>query len=510
MIDSLRAKEHLGFKDIDVCFKSGLVVFTGASGSGKSVFFSALLSVFGFCSNDALMIEATTDNMLNLDEFGIENEEINVFKTLKQKSIRYFLNSNQISQKNAKQISQNFISYLSLKDMNEFENDSIIDLIDLYIGKEDITHIRKVEDFNDIYLHFLQIKNSLLKIESEEKKIGELKEFAKFEIEKIESISPKVGEYEELMNIKKKLSKKDKILSALGEASTIFEYENAVNTALDLMDKKNELFDEMMNSLRVTFEEEKEKLDEFDENEIENVLDRIEKISALKNRFGSIEECLEHLQKRRDELARYENISFEKKELEREFFEIENRLNSSLEYLSAMRQKSIKPIEDRINSYLKELFLEKLSLHTNSCELNKNGNLEFSISLNNTDIKKISSGEYSRLRLAFIAFRNELKTDDGILVLDEVDSNLSGKESMSVANILKKISKNYQIFAISHHPQLSSVADQHFYVCKKNEESFIKELNEEERIEELSRMISGVEINEKAREFARDLRKNSI
>lgn len=509
MIESLRAKEHLSFKSIDVNFSDGLIVFTGASGSGKSVFFSALLSVFGFFPNDALMIEASVNNKLNLDEFGIEDEEVNIFKTLKHKSVRYFINSNQVSQKNVKQISQNFISYLSLKDMNEFDSSSIINLIDLYISKENTLHVKKISEFSEIYLNYQNLKNSLLKIENEEKKIVELKEFAKFEIEKIESISPKIGEYEELMDIKKKLSKKDKILNALSEAAAIFESESAVNLALDLMDKKSEVFDEAMNFLKTTFEEEKDKLNELDDNEIEEVLDRIEKLSLLKNRFGSIENAIEHLQKRKDELAYYENISFEKKELEKEFFEIENRLKISLEYLSSERKKVINKVEEKLNGYLKELFLENLSLHVKNCELNKDGNLEFSISLNNTDIKKISSGEYSRLRLAFIALKNELKSDEGILILDEVDSNLSGKESMSVANVLKKISKNYQIFAISHHPQLSSVANQHFYIYKNNDDSFIKELNEEERVEELSRMISGEKINEKAREFAKELRKSN-
>ena len=506
MIESLRAKEHLGFKEINVDFKDGLIVFTGASGSGKSVFFNALLSVFGFCSNDALSIEAAINNDIDSTEFGIENEEINIFKSLKQKSIRYFVNSNQISQKNVKQIAQKFISYLSLKDNDDFESSSLIELIDMSICKKDSSYIKKVEEFLEIYTHFLSVKNSLLEIETKEKKVEELKEFAKFDIEKIENISPKIGEDEELMEMKKRLSKKDKILNALHEACVVFESENAVNLALDLLDKKSELFDETMNFLRTIFEEEKDKLNELEDIDVEMILDRIEKISSLKNRFGSIEKTLEHLQKRKEELIYYENISFEKKELQKEFLLIEEKLKASLKIISNLRKKEMKTVEEKLNNYLKELFLENLSLHAKECEVNKNGDLEFSISLNNTDIKKISSGEYNRLRLAFIALKNELKTSNGILILDEIDSNLSGKESMSVANILKKISKNYQIFAISHHPQLSSVADQHFNIFRKNEESFIKELNEDERIEELSRMISGVKINEKAREFAKELR----
>lgn len=510
MIESLRAKEHLTFKNIDVTFNNGLIVFTGASGSGKSVFFSALLSVFGFVSNDATMLEASVDNVLNIDEFGIENDEINIFKSLKQKSVRYYINTNQISQKNLKQISQRFISYLSIRDSDEFDSSSIINLIDMFIEKDTPSHIEIVKEFKDDFDEFTKVRDTLLEIENKEKKVEELKEFAKFEIEKIEEISPKIGEDIELMEFKKRLSKKDKILSALDEASNIFESESAVSSALELLDEKSELFDETMNFLRALFENERDKLDELDEVDIENVLDRIEKISSLKNRFGTIEECLTHLEKRKDELKHYENITFEKNELQKKFIEISNKLRLSTSKLSNKRLKALKPLTQRLNYYAKELYLEDIFINSEKCEISKDADIKYSIVLNNTDIKKISSGEYNRLRLAFIALKNELKSSDGILILDEVDSNLSGKESMSVANILKKISKNYQIFAISHHPQLSSVANQHFSIYKQGDESFIKELNEDERIEELSRMISGESINNKAREFAKELRKSNL
>ena len=91
------------------------------------------------------------------------------------------------------------------------------------------------------------------------------------------------------------------------------------------------------------------------------------------------------------------------------------------------------------------------------------------VNLGKVDLKKISSGEYNRLRLAFLATHNEfLLSSGGVLILDEIDANLSGKEAMSVANVLKALSEKYQIFAISHQPQLSSRANQHILVFKDN------------------------------------------
>ncbi|EOH9693308.1 hypothetical protein ACME3E_001218, partial [Campylobacter jejuni] len=133
------------------------------------------------------------------------------------------------------------------------------------------------------------------------------------------------------------------------------------------------------------------------------------------------------------------------------------------------------------------------------------------ISSDNKEIhlKNLSSGELNRLRLAFIATEcNILNAGKGILFLDEIDANLSGKEAMSIAKVLEELSKFYQIFAISHLPQLSSKAHNHFLVEKNGEESKVKKLDQEERIKELARMVSGELVSDEAIEFAKTLFKN--
>ncbi len=94
---------------------------------------------------------------------------------------------------------------------------------------------------------------------------------------------------------------------------------------------------------------------------------------------------------------------------------------------------------------------------------------------------------------------------NGVLFLDEIDANLSGKESSAIATVLTQLAKSYQIFAISHQPQLTSSANQHFLVDKINQKSKVKVLNKEERINEISRMISGEDITKEALEFAKNL-----
>jgi len=223
-------------------------------------------------------------------------------------------------------------------------------------------------------------------------------------------------------------------------------------------------------------------------------------------RYGGEEEALQTLKMRKAELARYENISFEKSELERKFKQEGVAVNALADKISQARAANLKELEALINSFLKELYMSEISLKINSKTLDAAGRDEVNLSLNETALKNLSSGELNRLRLAFIASESKITGGgEGVIILDEIDANLSGKEAMSIANVLLNLAEFYQIFAISHQPQLSSKANAHFLVEKRGEISNVRELKSEERVSELARMISGERITEEAINFARQL-----
>ena len=132
---------------------------------------------------------------------------------------------------------------------------------------------------------------------------------------------------------------------------------------------------------------------------------------------------------------------------------------------------------------------------------------EAKIIVNGVNIDTISTGEFNRLRLAMLGAKLNYIQDKKILFLDEIDANLSGEESMSVAEVLKLLSKKYQIFAISHQPQLASIANKHFFVSKKGNKSIIEELDLDKRVKEIARIIGGKEKSKKALEYAKELLK---
>ena len=131
------------------------------------------------------------------------------------------------------------------------------------------------------------------------------------------------------------------------------EFTHNVNSALELMEVDSNFFDETMNELNNVFEKFSDSLHELDDVNIENVLDRIEKLSALQKRFGSIEECLKYKEQKKIELESYENIFFQKEKLEKRYKIINEKLLELSQEISQYRKETSLILEDKINEYLK-------------------------------------------------------------------------------------------------------------------------------------------------------------
>ncbi len=505
MIERIKVKKSILFDDLELNFDKNLIIFTGSSGSGKSVIMNTLLSGFGYKEPLSEVVECLVNDRLSLDEYGLEDEEENIFRLVSSKSNRYFINGSQVSKKNILNISKNFINYLNLREFREFENENLLLLLDLMAEKDDKSYKKVLSEFEKEYKKYKSILKELEKIEIQEQKVVEFKEFALYEIQKIEAINPKIGEYEELMDLKKLLSKKEKIEEAIEKASLIFELQSNVVEALGLIEKDSTFFSEAINTLQIELESAKDELHDLDELDIESLLDRLEDLSSLKSRYGSIEEALEYLGEKQEELKRYENIEFEKEELIKKKELCLKKVQKLAYQMSKNRQKSMEFLNKEIKEYCKKLFLEDIVFSLKEIEFNSFGVDEVGVNLAKTTLNKVSSGELNRIRLAFLSVSSKYRQSGGVLILDEIDANLSGKESMSVAQVLKELSKKYQIFAISHQPQLSSFGEEHFLVYKKDDNTFVKKLSKDERVEELSRMISGESISEEARRFAKKM-----
>jgi DNA repair protein RecN (Recombination protein N) len=508
LINRFYLKDYLSFKEVELYFQKGLVVFTGPSGAGKSVLLNSILTLFGASDSKAALSEILLEDIGIEDEnFDIQTDDDIIIKQNTSNKTRYFINNQTISKKSLKDLSSRFFKYLHLKDTSDFDSEKIIEFLDFLAVKEDSSYKELLHNFQIKFEEFSNAQKKLNKLLKDEKELDDLIEYTKFEIEKITSIDPKEDEYEALKGIKQKLSTKDKIEDSLNEIKPLLENSHKISTALHLLDEDSTFFDEAINEVNNIFEKFYDSLLSLDDGDIEDVLTRIEHLSNLIKKFGGIKEALEYKEQKQKELEGYENISFEKAILEKNIKKYKIEIETLANDISQKRKKALQIAQQKISEYLELLYLHNLTIEIKEKELDQTGIDKINFFLNNTELGKISSGEFNRLRLALLTARSHYEINtNGILFLDEIDANLSGKESASIAKVLAELSKNYQIFAISHQPQLSATAGQHFMVTKDQENiSTVKELSKDERINEIARMISGKNITEEAIEFAKKL-----
>lgn len=495
-LEEILIKHSPAFDTVKIAPSRGLNIISGASGAGKSVFFHSMLALMGIKESNASTLEARIGGEIDLKEYPQEEEVL--IQILKKDKARYYLSDQSSSKKRFNEIFSPYIKLLTHKNSNELTSEYLIEILDTLIPSK--KHKENLKKFQEDFLQHQALQKRLKELLEEQKNLAELKEFALFEIERIEKISPKIGEYEELLAFKKRLSKKEKLQSLANEALSALEGMGSVSAFLESAEIEIEGFESALLEARAVIEGECEKLNELQESNPEEILDRLSSLNSLISRYGGIEEALQKLQEQKSKLKGYESIDEDFSQIQDEISFLFSSLNTLAQALTQERKKALEVLKDKLNSYSSLLLLPQINLTIEEGDMGLLGRDELKIWLKESGVQTLSSGEYNRLRLAVLAVEN--KSEGGVLLLDEIDANLSGEESEGVAKVLKKLSSSYQVFAISHQPHLPSYADMHFLVKKGEEKSEMIALDREGRIQEIARMISGSTLTPEALEFA--------
>ena len=505
MINRVYIKNLISFDEVELELERGLVVLSGPSGAGKSLFMNSILSTFGYGTAEASICEVLVKKPLKLKSEAYELEDEITLKTLKKEKARHFIDGQNIPKKVLNGLFSPFVQFLSVRDKSGFESKDLIALIDKTLGSKDKAFKKLLKEYGSRYANYKIKLEELEKIKADEAKLVELIEFTTFEIEKIESINPIEDEDEGLINVKQQLSRIDKVNDALEQANGIFKFEQSVSEVYRLLDKDDSSFLELMNQLRVDFEEIEILFEELSEVDIESVLDRLEKISFLKNRYGSINEAIEYANIKRKELKGYQNIEKDKSMLV-SFLNMEaSELSILAGQISVKRKEYASILEKPLKKYLNELKLPPISFIFTTNVLDMFGQDKVSIDLNGSSSDTLSGGEFNRVRLALMVVSVAGVKEGGVLILDEIDANVSGDESIAIANMIAKLASVYQIFAISHQAHLASKATQHLLISKNTKGSHVKVLDKNGKIDEIARIIGGEKPNEEAISFAKKL-----
>jgi DNA repair protein RecN (Recombination protein N) len=509
LVERLYLRDLVTFKTLELTFEQGLVVFSGPSGAGKSVLISAILAAFGYpVRSHAALCEVTVNKPAKLQHEAYELGEEVVLRTLKKEKLRYFIDAQGIPKKSLSVLFSPYIRYLSARDQSGMDSAALIGMIDRYLAGSDKAFRKLRKEYKKRFATYRQKAAQLEKMKADEASLAERMEFVRYEIEKIEHIDPKPEEEEELLRVKRQLSRIDKVKAALDAASGIFSFEQHVEEVYRLLEKESSVFSEAMNQLRADFEESEALADELAEVDVEEVLERLGALTSLKNRYGSIEEALVYKAQKQKELDAYTHVGQDKSMLE-QFLQVEYaELMILAQRISSARRQTAKALEAILREYLGSLKLPPLTFLFDTVALGEDGVDAVGIHLNGSGVDTLSGGEFNRVRLALMAaaLPQDGKRAEGVLVLDEIDANVSGDESIAIAKMIEKLASVYQVFAISHQPHLASRAHQHILVTKEAEESGAKILDEAERIAEIARIVGGEKPNAQALAFARELR----
>lgn len=365
----------------------------------------------------------------------------------------------------------------------------------------------------------------------------------RYQLEEIEKAELKPKEDDQLEEDRKRLANSEKLYTLLrdsyerlygdGQALDAMN-DSAANleTASDLDPNLKALHESvsssyyMMEEAAFSIREQMEQI-EFDPDRLELIENRLAEIQQLKRKYGTtVEEILEYASRIEEELDTKLNKDDRLHAMHQELAGVLLDLTVEAKALTAIRKKAALELTEAIHKQLRALYMEKtifeiniqsstLDEHKGMSAFSANGvdQVEFFISTNPGEpvkplAKVASGGEISRIMLAI---KSIFSTHQGVtsVIFDEVDTGVSGRVAQAIAEKIYTIASGSQVLVITHLPQVAAMADQHLYISKHESKDRVSTsvtgLREQSKVEELARMISGVEVTELTKQHAHEL-----
>ncbi len=549
MLQSLHIENVAVIRRADVDFRGGLSVLTGETGAGKSMIIDSINLLLGNrVSKEVIrsgesravvsgVFDGLSESVLQTLEgmgFPCEDASLMIQRTVSADGrSQTKLNGQTITQAVQKQIMPLLISIHGQMDSHRLlQKSTHLELLDAYAQANE-----ELAAYRETY-HALQgVKKRLHSFKGNEAEKLRRQEMLQFQISDIDSYKLRVGEEAALIHERDRLVHLEKInrqvqLSykylAGGEKSDAADLLRRAQSALlslkgivegveplvdRLAEAESEIVDVAETILGFADEDHQDPTARIDRLE-----ERLDQISKLKRKYGnSIEEILAYLEKISNELNEL-NLSEEgQQELERECARLQSEAEKQAGALRRIRQMAALRVVENVTEALRFLDMPKVRFEVSvlPCELNENGfdDVEFLIATNPGEpvqpLARIASGgELSRMMLAL---RSVLDDKDGVctVVFDEIDSGVSGKTSRKIGLKLQETARNAQVLCVTHSAQIASLADVHYLITKCEREgraeTDVTELSFEDRVEEIARILGGIEVTSAQRDAAREM-----
>jgi len=547
MLSHLTVKNVILIDHLEINFSTGLNVLTGETGAGKSILLDAMGLALGERANSALVRpnsdkalvtavfelgeEHPVHSMLQENDFSPSSELVLRRSLTKEGKSKAFINDTPVSIQFLKSIATELIEIHGQFDQL-LSPETHLKALDAFGQYENVQ--KKTES---AYHSYNQAKEAFDAAQGRSKAAQENEEFLRYAVEELERLSPQKGEEEKLKADRDYLMNKAKIMDVIVDVHQTLHHDGGVqdmlNRILSSLEKSMHYAPSQLEPIVQSLEsatneivEVENALQDFlgDDNgelsSLEEVDNRLFELRAVARKHGvSVDALSNLLQQFKADLGLVSQTSDELGQLEKDLENARQKYIGVAEQLRKQRiQKSTK-MGQKIESELQPLKLDKVKFKAEIIPLPEErwsakgmDKVEFAVQTNPGlpfgSIAKIASGgERSRLMLALKVVLAQTSYSS-IMIFDEIDSGVGGAVASSIGERMALLGQSRQVLSITHSPQVASCAQAHWFVEKnqsKASTTSVKKLDDQQRCEEISRMLSGNEITNEARAAAKSL-----
>ncbi len=542
LIDTL----ELDFSDI----ATGLIVFTGETGAGKSIILQAVHLLTGGRASpswvrndcDQAVIEALFDISghpelaVLLHEHGLDNGHEAILRRVvsSRGRSRIFINDRLATTRLVAELAENLVNIASQHDHQQLLRSS--NHIDFLDGYGELLDMRR--GYSLLYSRFQKLARQLRKLQQQEQDKEQRRDFLSFQLKEIRDTDPQPGEDEELVKERDLLKSSTTLAGLAGRSHNLLqnqmlehlvEIRKNMEQAAALDSGVKELADRI-SSACFEVEDMEGALRDYrnsiprDQVRVDTIASRLAQLRQLQRKYGpTLAEVIAFADKVRQELRSLDSLEQKILDLEKEQREIESEAMQKAKSLSTARSQVAAALAEAMGQELSSLSFNQalFEVAMAGAERPEAGRLsptgldtvEFLFSANPGEPAKslanvVSGGELSRLMLAMkclLARRDKVDT----VIFDEIDAGIGGEAAEAVARKIEELAGHHQVFCITHLPQIAAHADAHFLVEKTVSENrtltTIGILSRQERVAELARMLGGDDPSEQTQALASEM-----
>ncbi|HDU0223769.1 TPA: DNA repair protein RecN [Listeria monocytogenes] len=552
MLQEMTIKNFAIIESLSLTFQEGMTVLTGETGAGKSIIIDALgLLVGGRGSADFIrhgeerlelqgLFALAEDNLAcrnALIENGIDASDDMV--VLERSLFRSGKNSCRINGKLVttvllRQIGSKLIDIHSQHEHQELMNEEFhLSLLDRFASDKIKPALTK---YQTNFKEYQTIEKEWQNWTKNERELAQRLDMLRFQQQEIENANLQAGEEDRLLEQKNILANFEKLnenlqgayaaiqgepggLEFVGEAMRQMETAASIHTdykaVSEAISSSYYMLEDSMSQIRQSLDHL-----EFQPEELNQIESRLNDLNQLKRKYGkTIEDIIQYEQEISSEMEKLTDSESHVGHLETKLATLKTELTKQAATLTDIRKKATVTLEKQIKQELNQLYMEKaifsVRFEANKMELTELGqdSVVFYMSTNPGEplkpLAKIASGgELSRMMLAL---KTIFSRHQGItsIIFDEVDTGVSGRVGQAIAEKIYAVSVGSQVLCISHLPQVAAMANHHYYITKKVQNkrttTSVTVLKGVEKVEEISRMIAGIEVTELTKQHAKEM-----